>query len=238
MNVKKIKNKNCLITGATGGIGSKLVKMLADEECNLFLTGRDEKKLRKIAKNCKKEINLKYFATDLSKENNIKKLIKKVREEFSHIDILINCAGIFLIKTLEKSTIEDFTNLLQINMNVPFILTKEFAKDMEKRKWGRIVNIGSSSSYEGFPKGSVYCLTKHAILGFSRSMHEELKKKGIRTFCISPASTKTEMAKLSSDQDSSTFLDPKEVAKFIIQTIIFDNNLVANEIRLNRMEIK
>ena len=158
MNVKKIKNKNCLITGATGGIGSKLVKMLADEECNLFLTGRDEKKLRKIAKNCKKEINLKYFATDLSKENNIKKLIKKVREEFSHIDILINCAGIFLIKTLEKSTIEDFTNLLQINMNVPFILTKEFAKDMEKRKWGRIVNIGSSSSYEGFPKGSVYCL--------------------------------------------------------------------------------
>ena len=69
-------------------------------------------------------------------------------------------------------------------------------------------------------------------------MHEELKKKGIRTFCISPASTKTEMAKLSSDQDSSTFLDPKEVAKFIIQTIIFDNNLVANEIRLNRMEIK
>jgi short-subunit dehydrogenase len=233
---KKIKNKNCLIVGATGGIGSIITKMLIEEECNLFLTGRNKKILEKLSEN--KNNKIKIYATDLTKENNIKKLINKVRKEFTHIDILINCAGIFLIKTLEKSSIDDLTDLLQINMKVPFILTKEFSKDMEKRKWGRIINLGSSSSYEGFSKGSIYCLTKHAILGFSRSMHEELKNKGIRTFCISPASTKTEMAKLSTDQDFSTFLDPKEVAKFIIQTISYDENLVANEVRLNRMEIK
>jgi len=238
MDKKKLKNKNCLITGATGGIGSILAKMLVEEKCNLFLTGKNKRILEKISKNNDNEVKIRCYATDLTKENNIKKLIKKVRKEYSHIDILINCAGIFLIRTIEKSSIDDLTNLLQMNMGVPFILTKEFSKDMEKRKWGRIVNLGSSSSYEGFSKGSIYCLTKHAILGFSRSMHEELKKKGVRTFCISPASTKTQMAKLSTDQDFSTFLDPKEVAKFIIQTISFDNNLVANEVRLNRMEIK
>lgn len=161
-----------------------------------------------------------------------------MRKKFKRIDILINCAGKFVIKSIHQSTIHDVEEVLAMNMKAPFILTKEFSKDMKKNKWGRIVNIGSSSSYVGFSKGSIYSLSKHAILGFSRSIHQELKKYGVRTFCISPASTRTSMARISKDQDFSTFLDPKEVAKFVVFTISFNENLVSDEIRLNRMEMK
>ena len=92
-----------------------------------------------------------------------------------------------------------------VNFKVPFILSKEFSVDMTKKKWGRLIFIGSSSSYLGFPGGSIYSSSKHAILGLSRSLQSELKSKNIRVQCFSPSSTKTEMAKISADQDFSTF---------------------------------
>ena len=94
------------------------------------------------------------------------------------------------------------------------------------------------SSYSGFKNGSVYSSTKHAILGLSRAIHSELKEYNVRTFCISPGSTKTKMARKSIDQNYDTFLDPNEVANFIVHTISFDNEMVSDEIRLNRMVIE
>ena len=109
---------------------------------------------------------------------------------------------------------------------------------MKKKQWGRIVNLGSSSSYSGFKNGSIYCTSKHAILGFSRSLHSELKEDNIRVFCISPGSVKTKMAKKSKDQNFETFLNPKQVAEFIVHAISYDNEMIADEIRLNRMIIE
>lgn len=123
-------------------------------------------------------------------------------------------------------------------MRAPFLLCREFSKDMINKKWGRIVNLGSSSSYSGFKNGSIYCASKHAILGFSRAIHTELKENGVRTFCISPGSTKTKMARKSIDQNFDTFLDPREVAEFIVYVLTFDKEMISDEIRLNRMIVQ
>ena len=128
--------------------------------------------------------------------------------------------------------------MFNVNVKIPFILSKEFSKDMIKKKWGRIINIGSSSSYNGFENGSLYCGSKHAILGLSRSLQSELKQKNVRVLCISPGSTQTNMGKISKDQDFSTFLSAKEVAKYIIFSISFDKEMIIDEARLNRMVIK
>ena len=140
-------------------------------------------------------------------------MIKYVRKKFASINILINCAGIFMIKSIGKSTIEDFDKSINLNVKAPFILSKEFSKDMISKKWGRIVLIGSSSSYSGFENGSLYCASKHSVLGLSRALNVELKKKNVRVMCISPSSTKTNMGKISVDQDFNTFLNPKEVGE-------------------------
>ena len=241
MNTRILKKKNCLITGATGGIGEEISKQLATLSCNLFLTSTNKTKLEKLKKNLRKintSITIETLSINLGSEENVLELVKHVRKKFASINILINCAGIFMIKSIEKSTIEDFDKSINLNVKVPFILSREFSKDMITKKWGRIMFVGSSSSYSGFENGSVYCASKHSVLGLSRALNIELKKKNVRVLCISPSSTKTDMGKISVDQDFNTFLNPKEVAEYVIFVLSFDNEMSIDESRLNRMIMK
>ena len=109
---------------------------------------------------------------------------------------------------------------------------------MIKSGWGRIVNFGSSSAYTGTRKTSLYCASKHAILGFSRALHEELKEYNIRTFCVSPAGVKTKMGKLIENHNFNTFLNPKEIVEYVAFICSFDNEMISEEIRLNRIVIE
>jgi len=238
MNKGSLENKNCLITGATGGLGNNIAKILLENNCNLFLTAKNNSKLQKLQKRLEKKntnnCKISFQAGDLTKITDVKKIINNVRRNFKTIDILINNAGIFLSKPISKSKIEEFQNVFDVNVRAPFLFSKEFSQDMKRKKWGRIINIGSSSSYQGFSEGTIYCASKHALLGLSKSLFIELKESKIRTFCISPGSIKTKMGKLDKKQNYKTFLDPKEVAEYIVFCINFDKELVSEEIRLNR----
>ena len=231
--------KNCLIIGASGGIGNAITKKLAEQNYNLFLIGKNKKKLLKLKKEIKKEdLIVEIESVDLTNEKQIDKSIKKIRKIFGKIDILINASGIFLIKSIDKTTIKEFEESFKINVRAPFIFSKEFSKDMKKSKWGRIVNIGSSSAYNGFKNSTAYCSSKHALLGFSRALFSELKENNVRVYSISPGSTQTKMGKLSKDQKFETFLKPKEIADYVAFVIKFDNQLISEEVRLNRMNIE
>ena len=234
-----VVKKNCLIVGASGGIGNEITKKIAEQNYNLFLIGKNKSKLLKLKKEIKKDdIIVEIESVDLTNEKQIDKSIKKIRKTFGKIDILINTSGLFLIKSIDKTTIEEFEESFKINVRAPFIFSKEFSKDMKKSKWGRIVNIGSSSAYNGFKNSTAYCSSKHALLGFSRALFSELKENNIRVYSISPGSTQTKMGKLSKDQKFETFLKPKEIAEYVEFVISFDKQLISEEIRLNRMEIK
>jgi len=234
-----VVKKNCLIVGASGGIGNEITKKIAEQNYNLFLIGKNKSKLLKLKKEIKKDdIIVEIESVDLTNEKQIDKSIKKIRKTFGKIDILINTSGLFLIKSIDKTTIEEFEESFKINVRAPFIFSKEFSKDMKKSKWGRIVNIGSSSAYNGFKNSTAYCSSKHALLGFSRALFSELKEDNVRVYSISPGSTQTKMGKLSKDQKFETFLKPKEIAEYVEFVISFDKQLISEEIRLNRMEIK
>ena len=180
MNEKILENKNCLITGATGGLGNHLAEILLENNCNIFLTSKSYSKLKKLKNQLEKknENNCKimFQSGNLTKIADVKKIISNIRKNFKTVDILINNAGIFLSKPISKSSIEDFQNIFDVNVKAPFLFSKEFSQDMKKKKWGRIVNIGSSSSYHGFSEGTIYCASKHALLGLSRSLFAELKE--------------------------------------------------------------
>jgi len=236
------EGKTCFISGATGGLGKEIAKELAIQKCNLFLTGRNEAKLSKlkdiIKNSAENSLKIEYQKGDLNKIEDMEKIIKNAKNSFKKFDIVINSAGIFLSKPIKNITLEEFEKTFNVNIRAPFVFCKEFSEGMIKNKWGRIVNIGSSSSYSGFKNGSIYCASKHAILGLSRTLQNELKTENVRTFCISPGSIKTEMGKITKDQDFETFLDPKEVAKYVVFAISFDKELISEEIRLNRMNIE
>lgn len=233
--------KNCFLTGATGGLGREIAISLAKNNCNLFLTATNPKKLLKLQKDLLKinpSIMVFYKVGDLSKLSNIKNLIDFSMKKFPSIDILINCAGIFPVKSLQSSTINDFDTCFAINVRAPFILSKEFSKNMNQKKWGRIINIASSSAYSGFKDTSIYCASKHALLGFSRSLFQEFKNKNVRTICISPGSIKTQMGKKVRNQNYDTFIDPTDLSQLIIEALSHNKEMIVEELRVNRTEIQ
>lgn len=238
-----LENKNCLVTGATSGIGKAIAISLAYENCNLFLTGRNLKRLDKLKKDIKKnnsKIEVKICQADFADRGDIQKIIKQVKNSFKNIDILVNSAGEFPVKLLEETEIKDYESCFNVNLIAPFILTQEFSKNMKRKRWGRIINIGSSGAYSGRARGSLYRATKHAMLGFSRAITKELRDFNIRVFCISPGPTKTKMGKSilkkdNPDEDYNTFIDPNDIAKFISNLILFDTELYTQEVRLGRI---
>lgn len=234
-----LENRNCFITGATGGIGRCIAMKMAEKKCNLFLTSTNSTKLEnlknEILSQCSENIKIYYKQGDLNEIRDIKKIVKTAREKIHTVDILINCAGLFVVKSLLESNLEDFDRTFNLNIRAPFMLCKELSKDMIKNRWGRIINIGSSSAYAGSKDTSLYCASKHALLGFSRALHDELKINNIRTYCVSPSGVKTEMGKLIKYQIFDTFLDPQEIAEYVAFVCSFDGEMISDEIRLNRM---
>lgn len=237
-----LENQNCFITGATGGLGRCIAMKMAENKCNLFLTSTSVPKLKDLKKEIESlygdEIKIYYGHGDLNKINDIKKVISQAREKIHTIDILVNCAGIFVVKSIFASNLDDFDATFNLNIRAPFLFCREFSQDMIKKRWGRIINIGSSSAYAGSRDTSLYCASKHALLGFSRALHDELKKNGIRTFCVSPSGLKTEMGKLIRNQNYDTFINPKEIADYVAFICSFDGEMISDEIRLNRMVIE
>jgi len=237
MNYKILEGKNCLITGATGGIGEAICVQLAEHKSNLFLTSTSPAKLQSLQERLKneREIKVYYKDGDLTNIYDIDNMIRDVRDKLGTIDVIVNCAGNFIVKSLKESSLEDFTLTFDLIVRSAFLVIKGFSQDMKKSGWGRIVNIGSSSSYTGCRNTSIYCGAKHALLGLSRALHDELKEFNIRTFCISPSGTKTKMGKLIPDQNYDTLLDPKEIAEYVSYIICYDGSLITEEVRLNRI---
>jgi len=239
-----LRGKNCLITGATGGLGKEIAKEFAKNGCNLFLTGRNNDKLNSLKnelENSVNEIKIDFEDADLSDDSEIQKLIEKIKNTFVNIDILVNCAGVFPVKLLSDSTVEDFENCFSVNVKAAFVLCKEFSQGMISKKWGRIINIASSGAYNGRSKTVVYRASKHALLGLSRSLHSELKEYNVRTFCVSPGPIKTSMGhdivkNENPDEKFDSFMNPNEIAEFIAYLVSFDNEMVSEEIRLSRID--
>ena len=243
MKKTTLQNKNCLITGATGSLGTALAMEFGRNNCNLFLTSQSDSKLISLQNTIMKKfdtISVKTFASNLANMSDIDNLINNVRQSYTKIDILINCAGILPIKFIQDSSMDDFDECFNINIRAPIFLTKEFVKDMVHQKWGRIVNIASSGAYNGQEKTIIYRATKHALLGFSKAIHKEFREYNIRTFCISPGPIKSKMGELiqpnlSKNEDYNTFINPSDISDFIAHLASYDNEMFSEEIRLGRI---
>lgn len=239
MRYKILEKKNALITGASGGLGHEIAIDLANHGCDLYLTGRNVDSLEKLKEDLSRQhATATYSVADLGRIKDVNAVIADAKEKMNIIDILINCAGIFPVISLAETKVDDFENCFNVNVRASFMLCKAFVKDMVTKGWGRIVNIGSSSAYQGFANTSIYCASKHALLGFSRSLQDELKAHNVRVYCISPGSIKTEMGKKVKNQTFETFIDPKDIARYVSFVISFDSEIVSDEMRLNRMVIR
>ena len=235
MKIIDLKNKNVFISGATGDIGMEISKKFSDLGCNLVLNGTNEKKLKDLSDSIKTDVNkIEIISADLGSIREAERVAKEAKQIFN-IDIVVNSAGVFPNLSIANTTNEVLLETISVNLIAPFVFIREFSQVMVQNNWGRIINIGSSSSYSGFKNTSAYCASKHALLGLSRSAHDELKEHSIRTYCLSPSSTQGKMGKKSTDQDYSTFLSPSEIAEYVEFIISFDSNVMVEELMLKRL---
>ena len=183
--------KNVLITGATGGIGESLVNVFHSSGYNVCGTGTNVEKLNFLEK--KYDDRFKGIQCDLSDDIQIKDLVAKTNKFYGSINILINNAGITKDNLFLRMKDDEWNDVININLNSNFKLTKIVIKDMIKAKWGRIVNISSDSAKIGNPGQSNYVASKSAIEGLTRTIANEVASRGITVNCVAPGFIKTEI---------------------------------------------
>ena len=179
----KFKNKNVLITGASGGIGSELVKKFVSLEANVLGSGTKAEKLDQIKK---KYPNIKVKRFDISEHSRIEEFIDNVSLELEGLDILINNAGTNADNLSLRMKVEEWKKVVDVNLTSTFLLSKYAIKKMLKNKFGRVVNITSVVGHTGNLGQSNYAASKAGIIGMSKSLAIEYAKKNITVNCVSP----------------------------------------------------
>ena len=177
------KNKNILITGASGGIGNALVKKFVSLGGNVLGTGTKSEKLDLIKK---KYPSIKVKRFDVLEHSRIEEFIDNVTLELGGLDILVNNAGTNLDNLSLRMKDEEWKKVIDINLTATFLLSKHAIKKMLKNKFGRIVNITSVVGHTGNVGQSNYAASKAGIIGMSKSLAIEYAKKNITINCVSP----------------------------------------------------
>ena len=177
------KNKNILITGASGGIGNELVKKFVSLGGNVLGTGTKVEKLDQIKK---KYTNIKVKKFDMLDHSGIEEFIDNVTLELGGLDILINNAGTNIDNLSLRMKDEEWKKVININLTSTFLITKHSIKKMLKNKFGRIVNITSVVGHTGNFGQTNYAASKAGIIGMSKSLAIEYAKKNITVNCVSP----------------------------------------------------
>lgn len=177
--METLNGKNILVVGATGGIGSRVTKLLVSSGAKLFLAGRNVDKLQKVAT----ENNIppeRILALDISQPDAVNELKEKYFQQLASIDILVNAAGIGIIKSMDTLTEADFLKTLHYNLYAPFLLVKAFLPSMKEAKKGLIINIPGVLGKVPMAGAAAYSASKYGLTGMMQSIREELKRTDIR----------------------------------------------------------
>ena len=218
-----LEGKKALITGASGGIGKEIAKVLIDHNAEVCVSGRNLDELNAL----KKSLGEKCYvvACDLSKKDEISELVKKTDELLGQIDILVYNAGITKDNIFLRMSENEWEDVLNVNLNSTFSILKLITKGMVKRKYGRIINISSVVGVTGGAGQVNYSASKAGLIGLTKSLSQEIATRNITVNCIAPGFIETPMTEKLDDKRKDTILNsipmnrigtPKDLSSAII----------------------
>jgi len=223
-----------VVTGASRGIGKAIALTLADEEMDVIIFGRDVSALEKVQKEIKaKNVNCEYFAGDVGDEKFVHMSVKKIMDVYGKIDHLINNAGMGILKKLEEAKLDELKEQVNANVYGVFNFSRAVVGDMIKRKKGSIINIVSLAGKNGFIGGTMYGATKHAVLGFTKSLMLEVREYNVRVAAVCPGSVATEFgAGNNQKKEIDRVLTSEDVAHAVLSIINLPGRALMSEIDL------
>ena len=186
-----LKNKNIIVTGASGGIGNSIVEKLNENGANVLATGTRIEKLEELKEKFK---NIKILKFDVSEHEKIEEFINSATEELGgSLDCIVNNAGITKDNLTIRMSLEEWTKVIDINLTATFLMSKYSIKKMLRNKSGKIINITSVVGHTGNVGQANYTASKAGIVAMSKSLAIEYAKKNININCISPGFISTAM---------------------------------------------
>lgn len=205
-----LENKVAIITGGTRGIGLETARLFKENKAEVIIFGSKQESVDKaIAKLQEEGIKVKGYCPNLNDYDEIVEVIDKIYNDYGHIDVLVNNAGMSANKKIDDTTSLEFEKIIDLNVNAVFNMTKAVVPYMKKNNGGVILNTSSMVSIYGQPSGVGYPASKFAVNGLTKSLSRELAPFNIRVNAVAPGVTNTDMVASL----------PKEMIEPLIKTI-------------------
>jgi len=189
--------KIALITGATAGFGKATAEIFAKNGHDIIITGRRDSRLQNIKNDLETKfgIKVKTLCFDVRDRQEVESKIGDLDADWSSIDILINNAGLASgLDTIQDGNSEDWDKMIDTNVKGLLYVSQSIIPGMIERKCGQIINVGSTAGKEVYPRGNVYCASKHAVDAITKGMRIDLLPHGIKVTQIAPGAANTEFS--------------------------------------------
>lgn len=217
-----MQGKIALVTGATRGIGRAVAEELASKGAFVIGTATSEKGAETISPYLGEKG--RGLVLNVADQASIEGVLERIKKEFGDIDILVNNAGITRDNLLMRMKDEEWFDILQTNLSSVYHLSKAMLRSMMKKRFGRIINIGSVVGSSGNPGQSNYCAAKAGLVGFSKALAKEVASRGITVNVVAPGFIATDMTEVLSEELKNNLLTqipagrlgkPKDIAKAV-----------------------
>lgn len=225
---------NIIVTGASRGIGRAIVLQFAKAGFNVAFCSRNETKLKLLADDVaavNDQVEVFYEATDMSKKEEVERFANNAVAAFGRFDVVINNAGIFLPGEICNAAEGELEQMMDTNIYSAFYFTRKLMPTLIQQKSGHIFNMCSVASVKAYPNGSLYSISKFALLGFSKSLRAELKEKNIRVTAILPGATYTDSWE-GIDLPETRFMKAEDIAQSIFDIFNLSDRTDVEEIIL------
>ena len=199
-----LTGKVALVTGGTRGIGHDICRVLKDAGAKVALCSRDGAKAQEVAAAFG---GAKGYACDVGIAKQVEALVDAVDKDFGQIDVLVNNAGFTKDNLLFRIPEADWDSVIDTNLKGTFLMTKYAARGMIKRRWGRVINIGSVVGLNGNKGQSNYSASKAGIIGFTKSVAKELASRNVLVNAVAPGYVETELTQGIAPEAKQYFLD-------------------------------
>jgi 3-oxoacyl-[acyl-carrier protein] reductase len=222
-----------LITGATEGIGRATALALGRSGYRVGVVARTESTIDDLVNELAREgIEAAGAAADVGQPDAVDRAYRDLTAALGEVEVLVNNAGVLIAKPFEELTLDDWDTTMATNVKSLYLMSRAVLPAMRRHKRGTIVNVASLAGRNGFVGGTAYCASKHAVLGFSRSLMLEVRKENIRVIAVCPGSVDTGMLRDQSmlKSDPQRILKPADVAETIVHAIQLPERALVSEL--------
>ncbi len=225
--------RTALVTGATEGIGRATAFALGRAGWQVGVCARTASRVDALlGELAVAGIRTAGRAGDVGDERDAPAIVRHVTDALGAVDALVNNAGVLIAKPFEELTPADWDRTMATNLRSLFLMTREVLPEMRRRRRGTVVNVASLAGRNGFVGGTAYAASKHAVLGFSKSLMLEVRRDGIRVVAVCPGSVRTAMLRdqplLKADPDK--ILKPEDVASTILHVLELPERALVSEL--------